>query len=119
MIRRSANWSVKLLEHRGYSVETAADGRTALSRLEVGGIDLMVLDLLLPRMDGYEVCRRVRGREQRSHLPILMLTGLSGDVEQVAGFDAGADDYVTKPFRTQELVARVERLLPHASGGAC
>ena len=105
-----------LLEDKGYSVETAGDGRTALARIEAGAVDLVVLDLLLPQMDGYEVCRRVREGEQRGHLPILMLTGLSNDAEQLAGFDAGCDDYVTKPFRAQELVARVERLLQRASG---
>ena len=97
----------QLLEHRGYIVETAGDGHTALSRIEAGAVDLVVLDLMLPCMDGYEVCRRVRGGEPRGHVPILMLTGLSGDAEQLAGFDAGTYDYVTKPFRVQERLARV------------
>ena len=100
-----------LLQKVGYTVETAADGRAALKRLEGGGIDLVLLDLMLPKLDGYEVCRRVRRDEATRHLPVLMLTALGSDREQLAGFDAGADDYVTKPFRTQELLARVERLL--------
>ena len=106
-----------LLEGEGYTVETAADGRTGLARIAVGGIDLVLLDLMLPKLDGFEVCRRVRAQVGDSQLPILLLTALDSEEEQVAGFDAGADGYVTKPFRTEEVLIRVERLLRRPTGG--
>ena len=107
-----------LLEAEGYTVETAADGRTGLARIAAGGIDLVLLDLMLPKLDGFEVCRRVRTQLGNSQLPILLLTALSSEEEQAAGFDAGADGYVTKPFRTEEVLIRVERLLGTKPSGA-
>jgi DNA-binding response OmpR family regulator len=99
---------VDLLTGAGHTVLSAADGDEAL----VGGadptLDLMILDLMLPKLDGTEVCRRLR--ELRPQLPILMLTARGSEDEKVDGFGAGADDYVTKPFSTKELVARVEAL---------
>jgi len=91
----------------GYDVETAADGSTALQRLDED-IDLLLLDVMLPGLDGFEVCRRVRATETDQHLPIIMLTALASDAQRHAGFAAGADDYLTKPFNTQELLDRVQ-----------
>ncbi|HZZ66073.1 MAG TPA: response regulator transcription factor [Candidatus Baltobacteraceae bacterium] len=95
------------LEHEGYTVEVAADGLSGLERA-LKEPDLIVLDLMLPRMDGMEVCRRVRAK---SRVPIIMLTAKDAFPERVAGLDTGADDYVTKPFNTEELLARVRARL--------
>ncbi len=95
------------LEHEGYLVEAARDG---LSGLEKGlkEPDLIILDLMLPRMDGLEVCRRIRAK---SHVPIIMLTAKDRVPDRVAGLDIGANDYLTKPFATEELLARVRARL--------
>jgi DNA-binding response OmpR family regulator len=99
----------RALEREGHQVEAVADGDSA-ARLGVeGDFALLVLDIGLPRLDGLEVCRRVR-REHPS-LPILLLTAQDGELDAVAGLDAGADDYVTKPFRLAELLARVRAQL--------
>lgn len=96
------------LEAEGYGVEVAHDGLEALTRLEAQEFDLMVLDLMLPRLDGLEVCRRVR---KRSMLPILMLTAKDAEADRILGFELGADDYLTKPFSPRELVLRVNAIL--------
>src|SRR5206468_1515952 len=94
----------------GYSVELASDGEEALERLSANGEpDAMILDVLMPGMDGLEVCRRVR--REGNHIPVLMLTARVEVENRVAGLDAGADDYVTKPFALEELLARVRALL--------
>jgi len=97
-----------LLAGSGYSVVSVADGEEALARGADPSIDLLVLDLMLPKIDGVEVCRRLR--ELRPALPILMLTARGSEDDKVEGLRAGADDYVTKPFGTRELLARVEAL---------
>jgi DNA-binding response OmpR family regulator len=97
----------RLLTKASYAVETAASGTAALARIERGGIDVVLLDLMLPDLNGIELCRRVRAQEDRAHLPIIMLTGARGDQARRAGFAAGANDYVTKPFHTAELLDRV------------
>ena len=99
----------RALRREGYDLVTATDGRTALRVALDEEIDLIVLDIGLPEMDGLEVCRSVR--EINPKLPILMLTARTGELDAVAGLDAGADDYVTKPFRLAELEARVRRML--------
>lgn len=99
----------RALRREGYEVETKANGDDVLRRVLSGGIDLVVLDLGLPVMDGLEVCRRLRA-EGRS-LPVLVLTARAEEVDLVVGLDAGADDYVVKPFRLAELLARVRALL--------
>ncbi len=99
---------VELLQGAGHTVEAVGDGQSALSRGADPTIEMIILDLMLPRMHGVEVCKRIR--ELRSELPILMLTALGSEDEKVAGLRAGADDYVTKPFGTLELLARVEAL---------
>ena len=97
-----------LLRGEGFLVETVADGESALERGSDPSVELLVLDLMLPRLDGLEVCRRLR--ELRPELPVLMLTARGSEDDKVGGLEAGADDYVTKPFSTRELVARVKAL---------
>ncbi|NUP53022.1 MAG: response regulator transcription factor [Catenulispora sp.] len=110
------------LEFEGYTVRTAADGRAALAELERGRPDLVVLDVLMPGMDGLTACRRMRGLDPA--LPVLMLTARDLTGDRVAGLDAGADDYLAKPFELDELLARVRALLRRGalvgegSGGA-
>jgi DNA-binding response OmpR family regulator len=99
----------RALRREGYAVEVQGEGAEVLRRVLAGGIDLVVLDLGLPSMDGLEVCRRLRA-EGRS-LPVMVLTARVEEVDMVVGLDAGADDYVTKPFRLGELLARVRALL--------
>jgi two-component system, OmpR family, response regulator MprA len=100
----------RALELEGYEIELAADGREALYRLEGDAEpDAMILDVLMPGVDGLEVCRRLRG--SGSKLPVLMLTARAEVENRVEGLDAGADDYVTKPFALDELLARVRALL--------
>jgi two-component system, OmpR family, response regulator MprA len=100
----------RALELEGYEIELAGDGGEALSRLESSEEpDAMILDVLMPGVDGLEVCRRIR--DTGSKLPVLMLTARTEVEDRVAGLDAGADDYVTKPFALEELLARVRALL--------
>lgn len=95
------------LEHEGYSVDIAHDGLAGLEKA-LKEPDLVVLDLMLPRMDGIEVCKRIRAK---STVPIIMLTAKDRVPDRVAGLDIGADDYVTKPFATEELLARIRARL--------
>jgi two-component system, OmpR family, response regulator MprA len=100
----------RALELQGYQVDLAADGAEALAQLERNGQpDAVVLDILMPGMDGLEVCRRIR--EQGSEVPVLMLTARDAVGDRVAGLDAGADDYLVKPFALEELLARIRALL--------
>ena len=104
----------RALELEGYEIELAGDGSEALDRLESSEEpDAMILDILMPGVDGLEVCRRVRATG--SKLPVLMLTARTEVEDRVAGLDAGADDYVTKPFALEELLARVRALLRRAT----
>ena len=96
------------LEREGYKVVAASDGEKAISMARSERPDLMILDLMLPAVDGLEVCRILR---REMNLPILMLTARAGEVDKVVGLEIGADDYVTKPFSTRELLARVRALL--------
>ena len=96
------------LKNAGYTVRTASTGTEALSQLQGGDVALTVLDLMLPDVDGIEVCRRIR---QRSDVPILMLTARDEDVDKIIGLEVGADDSLTKPFNPRELVARVKSIL--------
>ncbi|MFA5975134.1 MAG: response regulator transcription factor [Elusimicrobiota bacterium] len=97
------------LELEGYSVATAKDGVDGLEQAKKLQPDLIILDLMLPKMSGYDVCRSLR--KDGSDIPILMLTARSQEVEKVVGFEQGADDYVTKPYGSMELIARVKALL--------
>ena len=96
------------LDQDGYKVMSATDGVSALSKILEDKPDLVVLDLMLPGMDGLEVCRRVRAE---SDVPIIMLTARSDDIDKIVGLELGADDYLTKPFNPRELVARVKAIL--------
>ena len=99
------------LERDGYSVIQAADGEEALRVFELGGIDLVVLDIMLPRLDGLEVCKRLR---MTSTVPIIMLTARDDELDKVIGLELGADDYITKPFSIREFRSRVRALLRRA-----
>ena len=96
------------LEKEGYRVEDAGDGAEALAKVKSLQPALVVLDLMLPEIDGWEVCRRVR---RESDVPIIMLTARDDDVDKIVGLEMGADDYLTKPFNPRELVARVRAVL--------
>lgn len=96
------------LEHEGFRVSTAANGREALDKASAGDFDLILLDLMLPEVDGLTVCRELR---QKSRTPIIMLTARADDVDKILGLEFGADDYVTKPFNSRELIARIRALL--------
>jgi DNA-binding response OmpR family regulator len=99
------------LEREGYCVITAGDGESGLSAARAKRPDLILLDLLLPVMDGFEVCRILR---RETTIPILMLTAKTDEIDKVVGLELGADDYVTKPFNMRELLARVRALLRRA-----
>ncbi len=101
------------LEKNGYRVVTAADGQSALTTARREKPDLIILDLMLPQIDGREVCRILR---RESDVPIIMLTALSEEIDQVTGLEIGADDYITKPFSVRALVARVRALLRRTHG---
>ncbi len=107
-----ASFVALYLKNAGYAVRTAATGGEALSAVAAEHPDLIVLDLMLPDIDGIEVCKRIR---QRSDLPILMLTARDEDVDKIIGLEVGADDYLTKPFNPRELVARVKSILRRAA----
>jgi diguanylate cyclase (GGDEF)-like protein len=96
------------LELAGYDVELAANGEEALATLDRFSPDLVILDVMMPAMDGYEVARRIRNHPINARVPIIMLTAKSEVEDKLSGFDAGADDYMTKPFGPQELLARVK-----------
>lgn len=97
-----------LLGKEGFSVITAVTGTEALKKFEQGGIDLVLLDLMIPEISGTEVCRQIRAK---SKIPIIMLTAKDSEVDKVVGLEIGADDYVTKPYSARELVARINAVL--------
>lgn len=107
---------VKLyLGREGYQVETASTGGEALSRLNSSMPDIIILDVMLPDIDGFEVCRQIRAG---SRVPILMLTARREDVDKVVGLEIGADDYLTKPFNPRELIARIKAILRRSQSPA-
>ena len=101
------------LENEGYEVECAYDGAAALGLAREGRFDLIILDVMMPEMDGLEACMKIR---EFSNVPIIMLTAKSEDADKLMGFESGADDYLTKPFNILELKARVRALLRRAAG---
>ena len=96
------------LEQEGYTVETAFDGEEAVRLAHDESIDLILLDLMLPKIDGFTVCRTIRGF---SNVPIIMLTAKSEDIDKILGLEYGADDYITKPFNIREVTARIKAIL--------
>ena len=105
----------RALEREGHDVQVAAEGKAALAQVRAGNQDLVVLDLGLPDLDGLEVCRTLRSEDPR--LPILILTARGSEMDVVVGFEMGADDYVSKPLRSKELMARIRSLLRRAQVG--
>ncbi len=101
------------LEKEGYQVSPAYDGEEALAAVETDPPDLIVLDLMLPKLDGFEVCRRIR---KTMDTPIIMLTAKTEDIDKILGLELGADDYMTKPFNPRELVARIKALFRRFPG---
>ena len=102
------------LENEGYQVECAYDGAAAVDLARSEKLDLIILDLMMPEIDGLEACMRIR---EFSNVPVIMLTARSEDVDKIIGFECGADDYITKPFNILELKARIRAMLRRASGG--
>ena len=107
----------RYLEKAGFVAERAANGRDALEAIAAPVPDLMVLDLMLPHVDGLDVCRRVRANDKTAAMPIVMLTARAEESERIVGLELGADDYLAKPFSPNELVARVRALLRRVQRG--
>lgn len=99
------------LEREGYQVDVATDGEQALEQIRRAPPDLVLLDLMLPTVDGLEICRRLRADAKTAHLPIIMVTAKTQEADRVVGLELGADDYLPKPFSPRELVARVKAVL--------
>lgn len=100
-----------LMRREGYEVAVAGDGEAALQAIEAGPPDLVILDVMMPKLNGFDVCRRIRAEERWKGVRVLMLTAKGREVEMARGLELGADAYVTKPFSTKELVAEIRRLL--------
>jgi len=95
----------------GYEVITALDGEQALEKLKTEKPDLIVLDIMMPKLDGYEVCKAIKSSPETRHIPVILLSAKGRNVDQKLGFDVGADDYITKPFSPRKLVERINQLL--------
>jgi class 3 adenylate cyclase/CheY-like chemotaxis protein len=108
---RNVKLLADLLTVKGYAVETAASGQEALEKVEIARPDLVLLDVVMPEMSGYEVCRKIRENPVTEILPVVMVTALDPGAERVKGIEAGADDFLTKPINQAELIARVKSLL--------
>lgn len=105
--------ATKFLREHGFRVSMARDGREMWQALEHGGVDLVILDIMLPGGNGLDLCREIRGR---SSLPVIMLTALGSDVDRIVGLEIGADDYLAKPFNPRELLARINAVLRRSQG---
>jgi len=103
-----------VLSKASYEVQTAENGVDGLKRIENFRPDLIISDVLMPEMDGYEFCSKVRSLPETSHLPILMLTSLDSVEQKIKGFDVGADEYIVKPFEPREFLIRIDNLLKRA-----
>ena len=103
------------LEHEGYQVETGSDGEEAVDKARTGQFDLIILDLMMPKIDGLQACMKIR---EFSNVPVIMLTAKGEDADKIIGFECGADDYITKPFNILELKARIRALLRRAASSA-
>ena len=103
------------LENEGYQVDTGSDGEEAVDKARTGQLDLIILDLMMPKIDGLQACMKIR---EFSNVPVIMLTAKSEDTDKIIGFECGADDYITKPFNILELKARIRALLRRAGAAA-
>ena len=103
------------LENEGYQVDTGSDGEEAVDKARTGQFDLIILDLMMPKIDGLQACMKIR---EFSNVPVIMLTAKGEDADKIMGFECGADDYITKPFNILELKARVRALLRRAAASA-
>ena len=99
------------LENEGYQVDTGSDGEEAVDKARTGQFDLIILDLMMPKIDGLQACMKIR---EFSNVPVIMLTAKGEDTDKIIGFECGADDYITKPFNILELKARIRALLRRA-----
>src|SRR5712671_1884742 len=104
------------LHKAGFKTTTAADGATGLQKARDNRPDFIILDLMLPKMSGLEVCRILKGDAATSHIPILMLTAKAEEIDRIVGLEFGADDYVTKPFSPREVVLRIKAILRRGRG---
>jgi len=100
-----------LMKKTGYDVRTAKDGEEALAEISRAAPDLVLLDVMMPKIDGFSVCQRIRANPEWKHMRVIMLTARGRDVEREKGLALGADDYITKPFSTKDAIARVEAAL--------
>ena len=100
-----------LMKKAGFIVRVARDGNTAIRTIESEAPDLVLLDIMMPRRDGYEVCRTIRANPDWDHVRIIMLSAKGRDLDRRKGLELGADDYITKPFSTREIVERVQEIL--------
>ncbi len=98
----------------GYEVVTALDGEQALEKVKTDKPDLIVLDIMMPKLDGYEVCKSIKSNSATQNIPVILLSAKGRNVDQKMGFDVGADDYITKPFSPRKLVERINQLLGQA-----
>jgi len=105
------------LEKEGYATIKAYDGGDVLKTIKTQKPDLVILDLMLPRMNGLDICRAIRANQEVAHLPIIMLTAKADEVDKIIGLEIGADDYMTKPFSVKELIARVRTILRRIQEG--
>ena len=103
------------LENEGYQVDTGSDGEEAVDKARTGQFDLIILDLMMPKIDGLQACMKIR---EFSNVPVIMLTAKGEDADKIIGFECGADDYITKPFNILELKARIRALLRRAASSA-
>src|SRR5262249_54866887 len=112
-------WILKMvstvLDKRGYAIDTAQDGTEALERVSEATPDLVITDVMMPRMAGWPLIRHLRPRPETAFIPVIFLTALGSDEDRIRGFRLGADDYLPKPFRFEELDLRVQNALRHAS----
>jgi len=108
---RLAAMLASYLGARGFAVDHRGDGRAGLAALEAGDVSAVILDVMLPDMDGFEICRRIRAK---SEVPVLMLTARGDDLDRIVGLELGADDYLPKPFNPREVVARLGAILRRA-----
>lgn len=105
------------LKQAGYAVSTAADGAGGLKQARTRAFDLIVLDVMLPEMDGFEVCKTLRQDAATARIPVIMLTAKAAEIDRVLGLELGADDYLTKPFSPRELLLRIKKILSRSQAG--